>query len=223
MAIFTTNFATFFAPLWTAFFGISFAIQDPVKEFVSACIFVLAQHPYDVGDLVILEDEKNLKLVVKEISLMHTTFQPVEGGKQYHVPHTKLSKECIENFCRPDSHISVALQLKFKNLPPNIEKFVHNIQSGLKVELDKEVRKIEDLETEASKTSAFEDYEKHQILRLYDMPKVTLAQFKDEEFVEGGIHVEFTVKSQVRPLILCRIRTEVYLHYTDCLDSSDFL
>jgi small-conductance mechanosensitive channel len=228
VAIFTKDFAVYFSPLWTAFFGISFAIQDPVKEFVSACIFVFAQHPYDVGDLVILEDEKDLKLVATEIYLMHTTFQPVGGGKEYHIPHTKLSKECIENLCRPDSHISVVLHLKFKEIPQNIEKMKmkRKIQKRLKRKLKKEVSKIQDSETEDSETddsetddsetedsepNAFKHYQKHQTLRLYKMPRVTLAAVKEEDFVEGGIQVEFKVKPQVHPLILFRINVEAKL------------
>jgi hypothetical protein len=169
-----------------------------------------------VGDLVILEDEKDLKLVATEIYLMHTTFQPVGGGKEYHIPHTKLSKECIENLCRPDSHISVVLHLKFKEIPHNIENIRRKIQKGLKRKLKKEVSKIEDSETEDSETEDsepedFKHYQKHQTLKLYKMPRVTLAPVKEEDFVEGGIQVEFKVKPQVHPLILFRINVEAKL------------
>jgi small-conductance mechanosensitive channel len=216
VAIFTKNFVTYFSPLWTAFFGISFAIQDPVKEFVSACIFVFAQHPYDVGDLVILEEEKDAKLVVTEISLMHTTFQPVGSGKEYHIPHTKLSKECIENICRPDSHISVMLPLKFDKITQKIKEGVEHIQKHLIIELETEVLKVMESRTEASKreaseTAAFEDYQKHQTLRLYKMPVVTYVPVKEGDFVEGGVLVDFQVKYQVRPLILYRIHIEAQL------------
>jgi small-conductance mechanosensitive channel len=235
VAIFTKDFVPYFSSLWTAFFGISFAIQDPVKEFVSACIFVFAQHPYDVGDLVILEDEKDLKLVATEIYLMHTTFQPVGGGREYHIPHTKLSKECIANFCKPDSHISVVLHLKFDKIPQKIEERIKEIEDckkkihgDLERDLETEVSKIEDSKTEASKneaskTEAFKDYQKRQTLRLYEMPEVTHVPVKEEDFVEEGVQVEFKVKSQVRPLILYRIVFISKLNYPDCLDSSDIL
>ena len=218
MAIFTKDFVPDFSSLWTAFFGLSFAIQDPVKEFVSACIFVFAQHPYDVGDLVILEDEKDLKLVATEIYLMHTTFEPAGGGREYHIPHTKLSKECIQNFCRPDSHIWVVLHLKFdkalhkiEESMKEIEKRVGKIHEDLKKKLETEVSKIEDSMTGASEKEAFKDYRKRQTLRLYEMPEVTHVPVKEEDFVEVGVRVEFKVKSQVCPLILYRINIEAKL------------
>jgi small-conductance mechanosensitive channel len=210
VAIFTKDFVTYFSSLWTAFFGISFAIQDPVKEFVSACIFVFAQHPYDVGDLVILEDDKDLKLVATEIYLMHTTFQPVGGGREYHIPQTKLSKECIENLCRPNSHISVVLHHKFDQIQQNFGEDIKLIQKKLEHDLEIEVSKIEDPKPEASKKEAsetvfFKDYQTHQTLRLYEPPKVIHVSVKEEDFVEVGVQVDFQVRSQVRPLILCRI------------------
>lgn len=175
---------------------------------------MFAQHPYDVGDLVILEEEKDAKLVVTEISLMHTTFQPVGSGKEYHIPHTKLSKECIENLCRPDSHISVMLPLKFNTITQNIKDGIGCIQKQLILELETEVLKVMESRTEASKekaSEAFKDYQKHQTLRLYKMPVVTHVPVKEGDFVEGGVQVDFQVKAQVCPLILYRIHIEAKL------------
>jgi hypothetical protein len=177
-AIFTKNFITNFTPLWTAFFGISFAVQDPVKEFVSACVFVFAQHPYDLGDLVVLEGEKDHKLVVRDIYLMHSTFEPVGGGKEIHIPHCKLATECIENLSRrPQSLWPVVLQLDKK--PP----------SDILKELNKEV----------TATFQLPDY---QARRFYDIQELTLVPIKEEESVEKGILVEFRVKRVVRPIII---------------------
>jgi small-conductance mechanosensitive channel len=93
-AIFTKNLGNSLIPVWTAFTGVSFAIQDPVKELISNCIFVFAQHPYDVGDWVVLDqEEKNQRLIVSSIYLTHTTFIRVDNGKFVHIPHATLGKE----------------------------------------------------------------------------------------------------------------------------------
>lgn len=176
LAVFTKNFATNFAPLWTAFFGISFAIQDPVKEFVSACVFLFAQHAYDKNDLVVLEEQKNRKLVVSEIYLMHTSFEPVERGKDIHIPHSKLSGDCIENLSRLASAvlspISVLLHLDPTKNPPTGDDM-----SDFQGHVDTHVQ--------------------HHPSRFYETPTLTLVPIKDEDLVENGIQVEFKVKRKI--------------------------
>lgn len=191
VAIFTKNFATNFAPLWTAFFGISFAIQDPVKEFVSACVFVFAQHAYDKNDLVVLDEDKDVKLVVKKIYLMHTSFEPVEGGKDIHIPHSKLSSDCIQNLSRLAQKLKggdpISVILRFD---PKLERLIVDDPKSERRDDDKIEAALEGIQKDVDTYVLHLKNPNH----FYESPTLNLISVKDEDLFSSGIEVEFKVK-----------------------------
>jgi len=143
---------------------------------------VFVQHPYDKGDLIILPSEQNdLKLVVKQIYLMHTSFEPVGRGKDIHIPHSKLSSDCIENWSRlaqaDHSPFSVVLHLDPKSTLPSL----HDMW-----ELQADVTK----------------YVQVHPSRFYKSPQLSLVPIEEEDLMESGINVEFKTKRKVCHVIL---------------------
>jgi hypothetical protein len=70
-----------------------------VTEFLGACFFVFAKHPYDVGDEVGIE---KVKLIVLEIRLMHTVFRRKDDEVQVQMPDTKAREYWIDNTSRTE-------------------------------------------------------------------------------------------------------------------------
>jgi hypothetical protein len=143
---------------------------------------VFVQHPYDKGDLIILPSEqKDLKLVVTQIYLMHTSFEPVEKGKDIHIPHSKLSSDYIENWSRlaqaDPSPVSVVLHLDPKSTLPNLQEM---------------------WELQADVTKYVQDHPS----RFYKSPELTRVPIKEEDLMESGINVEFKTKRKVCHVIL---------------------
>jgi hypothetical protein len=156
---------------------------------------VFGQHPYDKGDLVVLPSEqKDLKLVVEEIYLMHTSFQPVERGKDIHIPHSKLSSDCIENWtrlaqadkwsrCAPAGQWS-----KPKGDQSPISVVIHlDPQKKLPLRQD-----MWDLKGDITK------YCRARPSRYYFTPTLTRVPIKDKDLIESGIKVEFPLKRKVQ-------------------------
>ncbi|KAE9381095.1 hypothetical protein N431DRAFT_476004 [Stipitochalara longipes BDJ] len=103
VCFFVKNPGTYLTLFWASFAGLSFAFQGPAQEFVSACIFVFSQHPYDINDWVkIMNGDKDTlpNLKVMEIRLLNTTFRYADNRKVVSIPHSRLSKERIENLSR---------------------------------------------------------------------------------------------------------------------------
>lgn len=61
-------------PLSTFVVGFSFIFGNSAKNIFESMIFIFATHPYDVGDLVCIDDEW---MYVKEFGLLSTTFRTV--------------------------------------------------------------------------------------------------------------------------------------------------
>jgi hypothetical protein len=149
---------------------------------------VLAQHPYDKNDLVVLSEEKDLTLIVREIYLMHTSFEPVDGGKDIHIPHSKLSSDCIENWSRlaqsygapnpkgDPSPISVVLHLDPQKKLPNHQDIW---------ELQEDIN----------------EFVQDPPSRFYKTPTLTCVPIKEEDLMESGIKVEFRLKRKVHLII----------------------
>jgi hypothetical protein len=106
VSFFVKNPGNYITLFWTSFAGLSFALSGPAQEFVSSCVFVFSQHPYDVDDWVNImsgKDDTLLKLRVTDIRLMSSTFRRDKLAKLVSIPHNKLSKERIENLSRWDT------------------------------------------------------------------------------------------------------------------------
>jgi hypothetical protein len=152
--------------------------------------------------LVGLDEDTGVKLVVKKIYLMHTAFEPVEGGKDIHIPHSKLSSDCIQNWSRlaqktkGGDPISVVLRFDPRMQPPS-DIDMKDIQS-----------KVEVIQLLVN------DHVLKHPSHFYESPELSLVPIKDEDLFESGIQVEFRVKRKVRQIILRLIHLVAKLRRT---------
>lgn len=87
---------TLIASAGTFILGLSWLIGATAQEILLSCIFLFAKHPYDVGDRVDVDADK---YVVKEMNLLSTIFQRVDGAV-VQMPHTLLNTKAIINIRR---------------------------------------------------------------------------------------------------------------------------
>lgn len=78
--------------------GLSWLIGSTSQEVLAAIVFLLAKHPYDVGDLVMIDGYEGGH-VVKEIMLLSTVFKKTDGNI-VQIPHTVLNAKAIQNYRR---------------------------------------------------------------------------------------------------------------------------
>ncbi|XP_074292542.1 mechanosensitive ion channel protein 9-like isoform X3 [Silene latifolia] len=121
----------------------SFIFGDTAKNLFQGLIFVYVVHPFDVGDLCIIDGEL---LEVNRISIWSTTFSNVRNfGEQYQViyPNSDLAVKHITNYktsfnwhdrieflCSPDKKITVPLEEKIvRYLNGKKERFAPNFHS----------------------------------------------------------------------------------------------
>lgn len=101
------------ASLWAGMVAVSLAFGATVNEFVSACVFVFAKHPFDVGDII---EAKSKRLVVQEIYLTHTNFEetPEDGqkGKYLTLSHKVMADELIINWTRTEERLNSSSEFR---------------------------------------------------------------------------------------------------------------
>ncbi|GAA98077.1 uncharacterized protein L969DRAFT_16135 [Mixia osmundae IAM 14324] len=90
------SFNTMIASAGTLILGLSWLIGTTAQEILASIIFLLIKHPYDVGDVVRIGDDK---LVVKEMHLLSTIFKKLDGTISQ-MPHTLLNTKAVENIRR---------------------------------------------------------------------------------------------------------------------------
>lgn len=115
--------------------AISFAIATTVQEFLGSCIFVFAKHPYDVGDMVIIND---VRMIVEHISLLYSTFKRVDNGRTIQIPNIKNNDNWVDNITRSKQlkeqiEISVNAETSFAD----IEVFKMELVSFLSLDENK--------------------------------------------------------------------------------------
>jgi len=87
-------------PLATIVLGFSFVFGNSAKTIFESLIFIFSTHVYDVGDLVIIDDQI---LTVKEFGLFATTFRRVDG-QEVVAPNSLLAtNKLIHNLRRSGS------------------------------------------------------------------------------------------------------------------------
>ena len=149
-----------------------------MKSFTDACAFIFLQHPYDVGDWVIWGKEKDLRLIVMEIHLQHTTFECVESGRTVHIPHAEICGGYIENLSRTSKHFVASFTLHVD----------HSIDQMA----------IESFQKDTLNHLLLSDPgEKLPILRYHHMPEISLVPIKPEDSEVNGIRVDFRRKQWV--------------------------
>ena len=230
VAFFVKDPGNYLIPLWTTFSGLSFALSGTVQEFVSSCVFVFAQHPYDVNDWVKVMDgdNKTMKLKVKDIRLMNTTFHRKDESNIVLIPHNKISKERIENLSRWKYHTKGSVEtisLSLEPQPANERNIDAQVQTGNKSKPQEDVRrKVELPETVKTKAklagkdkkSEIEEHVQNRvqdfvlktkappIRRYYRMPLVKAKPVLDEE-QKMQLEIKFVSKKLVRTVFVCLI------------------
>ncbi|CAE6403951.1 unnamed protein product [Rhizoctonia solani] len=87
-------------PIATIILGFSFVFGNSAKTLFESLIFIFSTHVYDVGDLVMIDDQA---LFVKEFGLFATTFRRVDG-QEIIAPNSLLaSVKLIHNVRRSGS------------------------------------------------------------------------------------------------------------------------
>ncbi|CAE6438170.1 unnamed protein product [Rhizoctonia solani] len=87
-------------PIATIILGFSFVFGNSAKTLFESLIFIFSTHVYDVGDLVMIDDQA---LFVKEFGLFSTTFRRVDG-QEIIAPNSLLaSVKLIHNVRRSGS------------------------------------------------------------------------------------------------------------------------
>ncbi|KAK0710046.1 hypothetical protein B0T26DRAFT_653339 [Lasiosphaeria miniovina] len=98
--------------------GLSFAVGRTVHHFLSGCVFILFDHPYDIGDRVELWSNQNpqsVSLFVERTSLLYTVFRRVDNWTEMQVANEFLQQCRIENVTRSGSnrqHVSMMIDIR---------------------------------------------------------------------------------------------------------------
>ncbi|KAK0470035.1 Mechanosensitive ion channel-domain-containing protein [Desarmillaria tabescens] len=107
-------------PLATIILGFSFIFGNAAATLFNSLIFIFSTHVFDVGDLVMIDDQA---LMVREFGLFSTTFRRVDG-QEIIAPNSLLSSaKLIHNLRRSSSMWETTnIQLAYNTPLPVIEE-----------------------------------------------------------------------------------------------------
>ncbi|KAI5180067.1 hypothetical protein NEOKW01_0396 [Nematocida sp. AWRm80] len=88
----------YMAGLFPIIMSSGWLFSDIIKDVLNNFIFLLHEHPFDVGDKIVLKGDE---YIVLRIELMYSTFTS-KGGTVCYVPNKELIKEPIFNVRRSD-------------------------------------------------------------------------------------------------------------------------
>ncbi|KAH8832568.1 Mechanosensitive ion channel-domain-containing protein [Flagelloscypha sp. PMI_526] len=95
-----SNTSASLVPLATIILGFSFVFGNSAQQLFESLIFIFSTHVFDVGDLVLIDDQP---LFVREFGLFSTTFRRVDG-QEIIAPNSLLaSSKLIHNLRRSSS------------------------------------------------------------------------------------------------------------------------
>ena len=105
-------------------FGLAFAIGRTLHHFLAGCIFILFDHPYDIGDRVELwsgQSQQSVSLIVVRTSLLYTVFKRVDNWMELQAANEYLQQCRIENVSRSGSNrqavtLMIDIGTSFKDL-----------------------------------------------------------------------------------------------------------
>ncbi|KAK3988005.1 putative Mechanosensitive ion channel [Cladorrhinum sp. PSN332] len=105
-------------------FGLGFAVGRTIHHFLAGCIFILFDHPYDVGDRVELwsgQSNQSVSLFVVRTSLLYTVFRRVDNWMELQAGNEWLQQCRIENVTRSGSNrqavaFNIDVRTSFKDL-----------------------------------------------------------------------------------------------------------
>lgn len=116
------------------FFGLGFIFQTSVKNAIDSVIFLFIVHPYDIGDRIKVEiDKEELNMIVSELNVFSTVFYEWNGSKIYIPNHVLLQKSIVTIRRSGLMAENITFQMAF-DTPP--EKIQH-----LKTEVTKFIKK----------------------------------------------------------------------------------
>ncbi|KIM68834.1 hypothetical protein SCLCIDRAFT_897769 [Scleroderma citrinum Foug A] len=114
-------------PLATIILGFSFIFGHSAQTLFESLIFIFSTHVFDVGDLVMIDDQY---LFVKEFGLFSTTFRRVDG-QEIIVPNSLLSgTKLVHNMRRSNSMWeSTTIMISYSTPLEIIEQLKQRIQA----------------------------------------------------------------------------------------------
>ncbi len=83
--------------------GLSFAAGRTVNKFLTGCILVFFEHPFDIGDRVNIYNmaaTNAVSCIVVRQSLLFTIFRRIDNGTDLQINHERLAAKRIENISR---------------------------------------------------------------------------------------------------------------------------
>ncbi|KAK0616462.1 hypothetical protein B0T14DRAFT_435937 [Immersiella caudata] len=104
--------------------GVAFAIGRSVHHFLAGVVFILFDHPYDIGDRIELwsgQSNQSVNLFVERQSLLYTVFRRADNWMELQVGNEFLQQCRIENVTRSGSNrqavtMMVDIRTSFKDL-----------------------------------------------------------------------------------------------------------
>lgn len=118
---------TSLVPLATIILGFSFIFGNSAQTLFASLIFIFSTHVFDVGDLVMIDDQY---LFVKEFGLFSTVFRRVDG-QEIIVPNSLLSSaKLVHNMRRSNSMWeSTTIMISFTTPLEIVEQLRQRIQA----------------------------------------------------------------------------------------------
>ncbi|GAB1315562.1 hypothetical protein MFIFM68171_05772 [Madurella fahalii] len=104
--------------------GLAFALGRTLHHFLAGCIFILFDHPYDIGDRIELwsgQTNQSVSLIVVRTSLLYTVFKRVDNWMELQAGNEWLQQCRIENVTRSGSNrqavtMMIDINTSFKDL-----------------------------------------------------------------------------------------------------------
>lgn len=115
------------------FFGLGFIFQTSVKNAIDSVIFLFIVHPYDIGDRIKVEiDKEELNMIVSELNVFSTVFYEWDGSKIY-IPNHVLLQKSIVNVRRSGLMAeNITFQVAFDTPPEKIQHLKTEVAKFIK-------------------------------------------------------------------------------------------
>lgn len=197
IGLLNVSFSGFITSASAFILGLSWLIGSTSQEVLAAVVFLLAKHPYDVGDLIAIDGFEG-GYVVREISLLSTVFKRTDG-QITQIPHTVLNTKAIHNYRRSG---------------PTSESFTWSVDFGTS---------FEQIESLRDAMLDFLEYEKRDFLPECD---ISVNSFEDQSKITLSTSIPYksnwsnaAQKSQRRNKWICALKiamAELQIYGREC-------
>jgi len=128
LAIFNVEVWKMLVPLGSTLLALSFVFGPSAKSIFESIIFVFVTHPFDSGDMVVIDD---MWLNVQSIGLITSVFRRVDGQETY-APNSMLATKYIYNVRRSLNQSEVIeIQVDFQTANSKIHELRTHLRSWL--------------------------------------------------------------------------------------------